>query len=140
MPLRKGREVYTAKYRKSLELYKQGFSVKQIAQQLNISYSAVYHWIKGLRKPKSGQLDKFLAYVKRAPVPQAVISNKFPKHNELYHIAISRKLPINRKILPTKFGEYRIWYYTTGQEKALKSSIQELKQKYAKLIKKLVMK
>ena len=57
--MRKGREFYSQNYEKVIELHKKGMSVKDIASRLNMSYSAVYHWTRGLRKPEKGNLLNF---------------------------------------------------------------------------------
>ncbi|MEM7819813.1 MAG: helix-turn-helix domain-containing protein [Candidatus Aenigmatarchaeota archaeon] len=125
--MRRGREFYSKNYEKVLELYNQGKSIKEISNQLNISYSCVYHWIKGLRKPDIGNINLFIDFIKNnGPIPIMNIKEKFPKHNELFLTASRRGLPIKRFMLGRKFGEYSTWYLLEGQEELLKDRIEEL--------------
>ncbi len=138
MVMRRGKELYARHYKKAMELHEQGAAIKDIATQLNISYSAVYHWVKGLRKPEHGALMEFRKFLeKNGPTPQIAIKEKFPKHNEIFLTSTRRGVGIQRKVINKRFGEFRTWYYIEGQEKSLEKSIQELKEKYNKIIEKL---
>jgi hypothetical protein len=130
MQLRKGREFYNQHYSRVIELYNSGLSASQIAKQLGISYSCVYHWTRGLRKPASGALVKFQTFLEKGPSPVMEIKKHFPKHNELFLTARRRGLPVKRKILPRKFGQYALWYYIEAQENELKKQLAELVKKY----------
>ncbi|OYT57423.1 MAG: hypothetical protein B6U68_01850 [Candidatus Aenigmarchaeota archaeon ex4484_14] len=57
--MRRGKEFYTQNYQRALDLHEQGMSIKEIAQVLGISYSAVYSWISKGRKPGEGALMKY---------------------------------------------------------------------------------
>lgn len=138
MKLRKGREFYGKNYEEALRLHGQGLSVNEIAKRLDISYSAAYHWIKGLRKPEAGNVNEFENYLKRnGPVPVAQLKDKFPKHNELFLIASRRGLPVKRLMLQKKFSEYSIWYYLAGQEADLEKRTSMLMDKINEIKEKL---
>jgi len=125
--MRKGREFYSKYYDKAMELHNKGIPIKDIAKQLNISYSAVYHWVRGLRKPESGNINEFIAFLqKNGPTPTGKIEQLFPKHNELFLIASRRGLPLKRLYLGRKYQEYSTWYLLEGQENLLKKRVQEL--------------
>lgn len=125
--MRRGKEFYDKNYSKVMELHKQGLSVKEIASRLNISYSAVYHWVRGLRKPTAGNVTEFLQHLKeKGPVPAAEIKKKFPKHNELFLISAKRREPIKRYVLGRKFGEYGTWYFLEGQEELLQKRVKNM--------------
>jgi predicted DNA-binding protein YlxM (UPF0122 family) len=125
--MRQGKETYNQKYEDTIRLHKNGRTSSEIAKELNISYSSVYHWIKGLRNaPKQSMLAKFESFLKeKGPHSVADIKNLFPKHNELYNQAIARKCQIRRFMLsqPRIFGDSATWYYTPGQEAELKKRI-----------------
>lgn len=135
--MRKGREFYSKNYDRVVEMYENGLTINEIANQLKISYSCVYHWVKGLRKPDTGKLNEFENFLRSGPKPVIEIKERFPKHNELFLTAIRRGMPIKRHILKRKFGEYSTWYYLSGQETALKNNINELLKKYRELLKKI---
>ena len=125
--MRKGREFYSETYEKALKLHKDGKSVKEVAEQLNISYSAAYHWIKGIRKPDTGNINEFVSFLKgNGPKPVLEMQEKFPKHNELFLTASRRGLPVKRLVLGRKFREYSTWYLLDGQEQLLEQRIEEL--------------
>lgn len=130
--MRKGKEFYSKHYETAMELHEKGLSINDIAKELGISYSCVYHWVKGLRKPKLGNVMNFIKFLEENG-PSAVAELNFPKHNELFLIARKRGLMIRRKILKRKFGKFATWYYLTGQEDELKNRIDELIEKYRKL-------
>ncbi len=138
MNIRRGREFYSKHYDEALRLYKEGLSTRQIADKLNISYSAVYHWVKGLRKPESGNVASFMGYLKDSgPVAVTDIKEKFPKHNELFLIAVRRNLAVKRHMLKKKYRDYATWYYLEGQEQELESRIKELMDKIKDIKEKL---
>ena len=137
--MRKGRESYSELYDKAINLSKKGKPIKEIASELKVSYSACYHWIKGLRKPKKGNMNSFLSMVKKnGPIPAIDIKKEFPKHNELFHIASKRGMGIKRYVLPKKIGDYSTWYFVSGQEEKLKRNILKLMDKYKELNKQLL--
>ena len=127
MVMRRGRQLYSKKYEEAVKLHGEGKSVNEIANQLDVSYSAAYHWVKGLRKPESGNLNEFEEYLKqKGPMPAVEIEKKFQKHNELFLMSSRRGMNIKRKTLPRKYAKYSTWYYVEGQEKMLDSRIEEL--------------
>lgn len=132
--MRKVKEFYIAKYKDAILLYKNGMKISDIAKKLNVSYSAVYHWIKGLRKPEKSKLMKFFQYIlNNGPVSAYEIEKFFPKHNELYHIARSRNFDIKRKVFKTSIKELKTWYYTSSQECKLIRKIDILKKFLSKI-------
>lgn len=138
MKMRKGREFYSQNYNKVMELHNKGVGINDIAKQLNISYSAVYHWVRGLRKPDSGNINEFLAFLTEyGPQAAVEIKDTFPKHNEIFLTGASRGSPLRRHVLERKFGGYATWYFLPGQEAALEKRIQELLGKYKELRDKL---
>lgn len=131
MPLRRGRELYSKKYEEAIKLHQQGKSINEIASALDISYSAAYHWIKGLRKPDEGNLNAFENYLKtKGPMPVIEVEKNFPKHNELFLMANKRGMNIRRTVLKRKYAKYSIWYFLDGQEDQLKERLEDL---YAKI-------
>ena len=138
MQLRRGREFYGKKYEEAMRLYGEGRSVNEIAKHLGISYSAAYHWVKGLRKPESGNVNDFCAFLeKNGPAAAVHVMPKFPKHNELFLMASRRGLPLKRVYLGRKYKELGTWYYAVGQEKQLEGRIQELEKKIKQMKEKL---
>ena len=137
--IRKGREFYSGQYDNVIKLHEKGLTVSEIASQLGISYSCVYHWVKGLRKPSSGKLNDFEEVItKDGPISVMDIKERFPKHNELFLTASRRGLPIKRYRLGRKLGDYATWYFIEGQENELKERIKELLDKYKELKEKLI--
>ena len=137
--IRKGREFYSKNYDEVVNLYKRGLSIREIAEKLNLSYSCVYHWIKGLRKPETGNLIEFERFLKEnGPTPVIEIKERFPKHNELFLTASRRGMPIKRHVLSRKFGEFSTFYFMSGQEKELRKRIKELFDKYKELRERLI--
>ena len=125
--MRRGREFYSTQYEKAIELHNKGLAIKNIAKELGISYSAAYHWVKGIRHPAKGNVIQFLAYLKEnGPTPAIKIKDKFPKHNELFLIAKQRNLAIKRHVMGRQFKEYRTWYYLPGQENILQQRLDTL--------------
>lgn len=125
--MRRGKEFYDKNYQLAVKMHEQGLSVKEIAAKLNISYSAVYHWVKGLRKPSAGNVTEFLSFLKeKGPMPVAEIKGKFPKHNELFLISGKRGEPIRRYITDRRLEEYATWYFLEGQEQLLKERIKKM--------------
>jgi hypothetical protein len=108
-------------------LHKQGKGVNERAQQLSISYSCVYHWVRGLRKPEAGNVNNFIEFLRKSgPTAVLDIQNHFPKHNELFLTASRRGLPIKRIYLGRKYAEYSTWYLLDGQEELAKQRIEVL--------------
>lgn len=130
MLLRRGREFYGKKYDEAIALYSEGKDIKGIAKQLGVSYSAAYHWVKGLRKPELGNANEFIAFLKlHGPAAAVHVMHRFPKHNELFLIAARRSLPIKRAYLGKEYKELSTWYFLPGQEQVLDARIKELQQK-----------
>ena len=135
MQFRTGREEYSEKYQRAIALHANGKSITEVAKELGISYSAAYHWVKGLRKPEAGNLRMFETLLRKAgPTPVVNVKEKFPKHNELYHTAAARGSPIHRHVLaqPRAFGELATWYYLAGQEAELKTRVKALLETLSK--------
>ena len=132
--MRRGKEFYTDKVEIAKKLYNDGMNIKDIAKKLNIIYSAAYHWIRGLRTPKMSRLEEFRNFIKEhGPLPVCDVEEKFPKHNDLYHLASSRGIRIMRLVLGKKMkGEknYTIWYFLPGQEQEVKEKINKLLKNY----------
>lgn len=127
MVMRRGRQLYSKKYEEAIKLHNEGKSVNEIASQLDVSYSAAYHWIKGLRKPESGNLNEFEEWLKeKGPMPAIETESRFPKHNELFLMSNKRGMRIRRKTLDRKYAKYSAWYYIEGQEKELDARLEEL--------------
>jgi transcriptional regulator with XRE-family HTH domain len=138
MAIRRGREFYSKYYSQAIALYNEGLPVREIADRLGISYSAVYHWVKGLRKPDAGNVSSFVGYLeKHGPSPVIDIKERFPKHNEIFLISVRRNLPVKRHMLVKKYGDYATWYYLAGQEKELESRLNELMTKIKDIREKL---
>ena len=124
---RRGRDFYSRHYDKVVELYKSGKSINDIAKQTGMSYSCVYHWVKGLRKPEEGNVEAFGRFLREnGPAPVAEISIKFPKHNEIFLTASRRGLPVKRLVLERKYGDYATWYFIEGDEDKLKKRVEEM--------------
>ena len=137
--VRRGKETYTELYPKALELSKKNMSIKQIAAELGVSYSAVYAWLRTGRKPAPPTLVKFKKYLeKNGPTAAIDIKHVIPKHNDFYHIAQKRGKGIKRVMLDKRYVEYRVWYYLEGQETLLEQRLQELRKKYAKVKEKML--
>ncbi len=131
--MRKTKEFYIEKYEKAIELWKKGLSIKNIASRLDVSYSAVYAWIKG-RKPVDSKIIKFIKFLKaNGPTPLAEIKKKFPKHSEIYTTAVHRGFKILRYKLPRKFGDYSIWYLLPQQEANLKEEVEKFLKTFDKI-------
>lgn len=125
--MRRGREFYDGNYEKAVVMHKEGKSVREIASQLKISYSAAYHWVKGLRKPEAGNITEFVAFLRsKGPMPAAELQDSFPKHNELFLISSRRRLGVRRCILDRKLKEYATWYFIDGQEKELDKRVRKM--------------
>ena len=136
--LRRGKEQYSLKYGDAIRMYNDGTGVKEIAVKLGVSYSCVYHWVKGLRKPEAGNPSEFVRFVKEnGPVPVLEVKARFPKHNELFLICSRRSMGVKRAFLGRKFLEYSTWYYTEGQEKLLEERISSMLSKVKGMKKKL---
>jgi len=127
--MREGRELYSEKYEKAMEMHKQGMSVNEIAEKLGISYSAAYHWIKGLRKPEKGNLNDFEEFLKEnGPTNAEDLKRKFPKHNEIFLTAKKRGGQVFRYVMKKArtFGDDATWYFLKGQEDELNERIKKL--------------
>ncbi|MBI4018483.1 MAG: helix-turn-helix domain-containing protein [Candidatus Aenigmarchaeota archaeon] len=125
--MRRGKEFYDKNYQKVMELHKQGKGAREISSELKISYSAAYHWVKGLRKPSAGNVTDFLAFLRtKGPTPAAEIKQQFQKHNELFLISGKRGEPVKRYILSRKLRDYGTWYFLEGQEDLLRSRIRHM--------------
>jgi predicted DNA-binding transcriptional regulator len=135
--MRRGKEYYSRFYSEAIELHKSGMPVREIADKLNISYSAVYHWVKGLRQPEKGNVSEFVDLIDRGPVAVVDIKVRFPKHNELFLIAVRRGVPVKRYMMRKKYGDYATWYYMAGQEKQLEKRTDELMDAIRKIGKRL---
>lgn len=136
--MRRGREFYSGSYARVIELHEKGLSAAEIASKLGISYSCVYHWVRGLRTPSSGRISEFEDFLrKNGPMPVLEIKEKFPKHNELFLTASKRGLLIKRCRLDRRFGEYSTWYFLAGQEERARERIKELLDKYKELKEKM---
>ncbi len=130
MQLRRGREFYGKKYDEAVSLYNQGTSINEIAKRLDVSYSAAYHWVRGLRKPEPGNVNDFCGFLeKNGPSSAVHVVQRFPKHNELFLMASRRGLPVKRVYLGRKYKELGTWYYVAGQEKRLGGRVREVKKR-----------
>ena len=137
--MRRGREFYSGRYDNVIKLHEKGFSVGEIASQLGVSYSCVYHWVRGLRKPSSGKLNEFEDFIRKGgPVSVMDIKEHFPKHNELFLTASRRGMPIKRYRMSRRLSDYSTWYFIEGLEAELKERIKELLDKYKELKEKLI--
>ncbi len=127
MPMRRGRQLYGKLYDEAIRLYQEGKTVNEIAAALGVSYSAAYHWVKGLRKPEPGNINEFVEYLRdKGPMPVIEVEKIFAKHNELFLMSNRRGLKVKRHVLPRKFKQYSTWYYLDGQESLLTQRLQEL--------------
>lgn len=139
---RRGRETYSKSYEDAMRLHSEGTPITEIAKKLGVSYSAAYHWVRGLRKPEKGNINELVsALEKSGPTAAIDMKEKFPKHNELFLIAARRGLPVRRFMLKKRYGEYSVWYYLAGQEKeldlrvdALLEKVKEIKEKISTAI------
>ena len=127
--MREGRETYSEKYEEAVRLHKKGVAIPEIAKNLGVSYSAAYHWVRGIRRPDAGNirsLENFL--MQHGPVNAADVKGRFPKHNEIFLTAKRRGLPLFRYVMKNTrmFGEHATWYFLKGQEDELKSRIRQL--------------
>jgi transcriptional regulator with XRE-family HTH domain len=127
-----GREVYHERHAQAMELAQKGMKVADIAERLGVSYSAAYHWVKGIRVPEKGNIKGFEAMLReRGPLPAADVMEKFPKHNEIFLTGQRRGIPFRRYVLskPRAFGPLATWYYLEGQEAMLKERIMKMLKK-----------
>lgn len=132
--IRKGREFYGANYNKAIGMYNQGEPIQKIAENLKISYSCVYHWVKNIRKPELGNVNEFSIFLeKNGPMAVMEIKDKFPKHNELFLIANRRGLKIKRTVLKRNLGDFNTWYFLEGQENILEKRLEDLYTKVKKI-------
>ena len=128
--MRRGREYYGKKYEEALKLHKEGKSIGAIAGELKVSYSAAYHWIKGIRKPEAGNVNAFESFLRdHGPQPAEEIMDAFRKHNELFLIASRRGLKVRRLLLSRELKQYGVWYFLEGQEKELQQRIDDMMKK-----------
>lgn len=129
--MRRGREFYSKNYERVMELHNKGAGIKEIAERTGLSYSAVYHWVRGVRKPEAGNLNGFESFLREnGPAAAIEIKERFPKHNELFLTSARRSMPIKRFVMKRKFGEYGTWYFLDGQEERLKQRVAELLERY----------
>ena len=138
--LRKGKDFYSNNYEKVLELQKQGKTIKEISKELDLSYSAIYNWIKG-KKPEKGSINKFIEFLqKNGPMPVIVIKELFPSYDDLYQSARKRGFNVNRYVTSSKkiLGKSSVWYYLDGQEAELKKRVLDMIKKYKELREKLI--
>ncbi len=125
--MRRGKEFYGKQYEEAVKLYKEGRSIPEISKELKLSYSAAYHWLKGLRKPDIGNVNTFEKFlVENGPQPAEEIRDNFPKHNELFLIASRRGLRVKRLIISKKLKGYSVWYFIEGQEEQLEKRVDEM--------------
>ncbi|MBI2579821.1 MAG: helix-turn-helix domain-containing protein [Candidatus Aenigmarchaeota archaeon] len=138
MKMRKGKEFYSGHYDDAVKMHESGAAVKDIAQKLGLSYSCVYHWVRGIRRPDVGNPAGFIEFLRsNGPSPALEIKAKFPKHNEVFLICSRRGLGVKRACLGRKFLEYSTWYYLEGQEKLLESRVDRVMEKVENLKKNL---
>ncbi len=139
MVMRRGKEFYTNKYEEAVKMHKSGTPVNDIAKKLCISYSAAYHWVQGLRKPGPGNVRSFESFLaKHGPTSVIDIKERFPKHNELFLTASRRGIPVKRRSVDRRYGEYATWYFLAGQERQLEECTSELAKKYKELKEKII--
>jgi len=137
--MRRGREFYNQNYDEVMRLHSGGLSVGDIALKMNMSYSAVYHWVNGLRKPEKGNLVSFESFLSQnGPTPVAELKDTFPKHNEFFLTALRRNMKLKRCTLTRKYGFYSTWYFIEGQESVLKERVKEMLVKYNEAKEKIV--
>lgn len=131
--MRKGKNFYPEKYEAAIKLMKEGKTASQISNELGISYSCAYHWIKGLRKPEQGRVEEFMSFIKKQPVYAGEIKSLFPKHNDLFLIASKRGLGIRRFKSSINLTDFSTWYYIDGQEKQLEEKIAFVRMRLSKI-------
>jgi predicted transcriptional regulator len=137
--MRKGREFYSQNYDEVMRLHREGMSVNDISKKMNMSYSCVYHWVKGLRKPEKGNLVSFESFLRQnGPTPVAELKDKFPKHNDFFLTALRRNMQLKRCVLPRKYGFYSTWYFIEGQENLLSERVKDMLVKYREAKEKIV--
>ncbi len=137
--MRRGKEFYTNKCKEAIELHNSGKTIDEAAKELNVSYSTAYHWIRGMRKPESGNLRSFETFlVKNGPTAVIDIKERFPKHNELFLTATRRGIAVRRRIIDRRYGEYATWYFISGHEKQMEECLRELTKKYKELKEKII--
>ncbi len=131
--VRRGKEFYTEKVARAKELRSKGLSIKGIADELGVSYSAVYQWLRG-NEPKKSKLEEFADYLAtNGPTPVAKVERAFPKHNDLYNLAPARGITIKRLVVERNFrgGEnYGVWYFLPGQEKELINRVEKMLENF----------
>ena len=139
--IRKGKDFYVKNYEKVMELHKQGLGIKEISEKLNMSYSAVYSWIKTGKIPEKDSINKFLEFLdKNGPTPVIVLKELFPSYDDLYQNARSRGFNVNRYSTSGKkaLGKMSVWFYLDGQEEELKVRIIDMVKRYKELKEKLI--
>jgi predicted transcriptional regulator len=135
---RRGKEAYAARYEEAMRLHSEGLPPAAIAERLGISYSAAYHWVKGLRTPKQGNVAALIAHLeKNGPSAVTDLKEEFPKHNELFLIAAKRAQPVKRFMIKKKYSDYATWYYLDGQEAELQKRVAALFEKVKEVREKL---
>lgn len=139
MQLRRGREFYGGKCEEAVSLYRDGMSIKDIAERLGVSYSSAYHWVRGIRKPGKGNVNGFVEFLRSGgPAASVHVMARFPKHNELFLIASRRGLGVRRAYLGRKYRELGTWYYLEGQERELEERLEALRRKIGSVKDKLI--
>jgi len=127
--MRRGREIYSEKYEAAIRMHKKGVAIPEIAKKLGISYSSAYHWVRGLRKPGTGNINDFFNFLKQhGPVNAEDLKSRFPKHNEIFLTSKRRGLSIHRYDMKNKrfFKESATWYFLKDQEDELKKRIRQM--------------
>ncbi|MBI4894878.1 MAG: helix-turn-helix domain-containing protein [Candidatus Aenigmarchaeota archaeon] len=137
--IRKGKDFYHNQYDKAMQMYRDGISIKDIANSLGISYSSVYSWTKG-KIPEEGKLNEFIAFLeKTGPSPVIVIREMFSSHDDLYQNSLKRGFNVKRyKTSLQKIGSAATWYYLEGQEDELKKRVLDMVKRYKELREKFV--
>ncbi len=131
--IRKGKNVYSEKYQEAIDLYDKGADIKEISQRLGISYSAVYNWVKGKRKPEKSQLNRFIEFLeKNGPTPVILLKEMFPSHDDFYKTLSERGFKVRRYSTSRKkgIGDASVWYFIEGQEVELKKRIIDMLENY----------
>jgi len=123
--LRRTKDFYSQVYREAVRLFEMGKSIREVAEELGISYSCAYAWYRGKRKPRRSRVEEFISYLKnKGPLPIGELKRVFPKHSELFYLANQRGFSVKRAKLPRKVRGAYLWYYLPGQEEKLKERVE----------------